>query len=45
MRITDSSNIQSSARPWLRKLSMAILATLPLLAWYKIPFPVGLGYA
>lgn len=45
MRITDSSNIQSYARPWLRKLSMAILATLPLLAWYKIPFPVGLGYA
>lgn len=28
----------------LQKLSMAILATLPLLAWYKIPFPVGLGY-
>ena len=28
-----------------QKLSMAILATLPLLAWYKIPFPVGLGYA
>ena len=45
MRITDSSNIQSYASLWLRKLSMAILATLPLLAWYKIPFPVGLGYA
>ena len=24
---------------------MALLALLPLLAWYKIPFPVGLGYA
>lgn len=24
---------------------MAILAILPLLAWYKIPFPVSLGYA
>ena len=31
--------------PWLQKISMAILATLPLLAWYKIPFPVGMGYA
>lgn len=30
---------------WFHKLSMAILATLPLLAWYKIPFPIGLGYA
>lgn len=27
------------------KLSMAVLAVLPLLAWYKIPFPVSLGYA
>lgn len=24
---------------------MALLALLPLLAWYRIPFPVGLGYA
>lgn len=31
--------------PFINKLSMAVLATLPLLAWYKIPFPVGLGYA
>lgn len=31
--------------PFFNKLSMAVLATLPLLAWYKIPFPVGLGYA
>lgn len=30
---------------WFQKFSMAILATLPLLAWYKIPFPVSLGYA
>lgn len=30
---------------WFQKLSMAILAALPLLAWYKIPFPVSLGYA
>lgn len=28
-----------------QKLSMAILSTLPLLAWYKIAFPVSLGYA
>lgn len=30
---------------WFQKISMAILAVLPLLAWYKIPFPVSLGYA
>ena len=29
----------------LQKISMALLAGLPLLAWYAIPFPVGLGYA
>ena len=28
-----------------QKVSMAILAVLPLLAWYRIPFPVSLGYA
>lgn len=28
-----------------QKFSMAVLAILPLLAWYKIPFPVSLGYA
>lgn len=28
-----------------QKISMALLACLPLLAWYAIPFPVGLGYA
>lgn len=27
------------------KISMAILALLPMLGWYAIPFPVGLGYA
>lgn len=32
-------------KPLFIKISMAVLATLPLLAWYKIPFPVGLGYA
>lgn len=31
--------------PFLNKLSMAVLAALPLLAWYKISFPVGLGHA
>lgn len=37
-------NIQSNCKLWLRKVSMMILALLPILAWYKIPFPVGLGY-
>lgn len=27
------------------KMSMLLLALLPILAWYKISFPVGLGYA
>lgn len=31
--------------PFICKISMAVLSTLPLLAWYKISFPVGLGYA
>lgn len=30
---------------WLRTFSMLVLAALPLLAWYRIPFSVGLGYA
>lgn len=39
------SNKQDISKPrGLQKLSMVMLATLPLLAWYKIPFPVGLGY-
>lgn len=39
------NNKQSISKPrGLKKLSMVILAILPLLAWYKIPFPVGLGY-
>lgn len=39
------NNKQLISKPrGLQKLSMVILATLPLLAWYKIPFPVGLGY-
>ena len=41
-----TNNKQNINKPrGLQKLSMVILATLPLLAWYKIPFPVGLGYA
>lgn len=39
------SYIKSTSNTFLRKVSMALLALLPLLAWYKIPFPVGLGYA
>lgn len=38
-RSLNRSNLQ------LRKISMGLLAALPILAWYKIPFPVGLGYA
>lgn len=37
--------LEKNKSPFISKLSMMILATLPLLAWYKIPFPVGLGYA
>lgn len=44
MLIVDN-NIHSQAKKSLRKLSMALLALLPLLAWYEIPFPVGLGSA
>lgn len=29
----------------LQRISMLFLALLPLLAWYKIPFPIGFGYA
>ena len=42
--ISACINIQSNCKPWLRKVSMMILALLPILAWYEIPFPVGLGY-
>lgn len=38
----NNTNINVSG---LQKISMALLAGLPLLAWYAIPFPVGLGYA
>lgn len=31
--------------PSINKVSMLILALLPILSWYKIPFPVSLGYA
>ena len=40
------TSIKSISKPRrLQKLSMLTLSALPLLAWYKIPFPVGLGYA
>ncbi len=39
-----NTKIKNSS-PFINKVSMAVLATLPMLAWYKIPFPVGLGYA
>lgn len=35
----------TAKKPFYIKFSMVLLATLPLLAWYKIPFPIGLGYA
>lgn len=35
---------EKNKSPFIYKLSMAVLATLPLLAWYKISFPIGLGY-
>ena len=41
--IMSTLDIHSTAPLWLRKVSMTIFAMLPLLAWYKIPFPVGLG--
>lgn len=37
--------LQSPAKPWLRKVAMLIFTLGPILAWYKIPFPVPLGYA
>lgn len=37
MKRSDSSLLQ--------KVSMLVFSLLPMLAWYKIPFPVGLGYA
>lgn len=33
----------SSSTPMLSKISMLIFALSPILAWYSIPFPVGLG--
>ena len=41
----DILNIQSSVPKYRRIISMATLATLPLSAWYAIPFPLGLGLA
>lgn len=45
MKQSSSTNELMMRTTWFQKLSMAILAVLPLLAWYKIPFPVSLGYA
>lgn len=45
MKLSDSTNLLIMPNTWFQKLSMAILSTLPLLAWYKIAFPVSLGYA
>lgn len=45
MKSSDSTNLLIMPNTWFQKLSMAILSTLPLLAWYKIAFPVSLGYA
>lgn len=45
MILEATYDIQGKSKTRLRKLSMAVLAILPLLAWYAIPFPVGLGYA
>lgn len=42
---TDNYNIKNGANSELRIISMLTLATLPILGWYEIPFPVGLGYA
>lgn len=30
--------------PLVKKISMVLLALLPILAWYKIPLSIGLGY-
>lgn len=38
-------NLQKESGQLMKKLSMGLLALLPILAWYAIPFPVGLGYA
>lgn len=39
------NNIRVDNKPWMCKVSMSLLALLPILAWYKIPFPLGLGSA
>lgn len=43
--VDSNQNIQRKSGQTIRKLSMALLATLPLLGWYEIPFPLSLGYA
>jgi len=41
----EIKHIQSQESMWLRKFGMLIFAFLPILSWYKIPFPVPLGNA
>lgn len=45
MKSAGSKNLVIMQTTLFQKFSMAVLALLPLLAWYKIPFPVSLGYA
>lgn len=45
MKLPSSPNAMMMRTTLFQKVSMAILAVLPLLAWYRIPFPVSLGYA
>ena len=39
----SASNIAKNA--FINKVSMLLLALMPILSWYKIPFPVSLGNA
>lgn len=45
MKSSGRTNSFIMPTTWFQKISMVLLAVLPLLAWYKIPFPVSLGYA
>lgn len=37
--------IKSPEKHWFRRVAMLVIALGPILAWYKIPFPVPLGHA
>lgn len=39
----DINNIHGNTSLGLRKISMLVLAILPLLTWYALPLPTGLG--